>query len=318
MARQNLQYLATQWSGTQLNFVGDLIRESGILRTAAVGFSNNGLFHKYNKITGLPAAAIRSINAGVEPQSTKFALMQLDLKELMTVELVDATLAQGDPAGVEGYFTKVSPAHIESLAQAAEAALVYGINPSYGTPDAFKGLHDYASDFGNEVTLGGTTSTTSIFAVTWKPEITQIVIPQGIASGESLVKMTPQNNGQASLVDVGSGKQMPAYRVMYQMLMALQSGSKYGVAHMVGMDASNKPTVGQVDQLVDLVKGSSADTVLYMNRDAKRLLQELKATKFFSQASSDQNMNTVLEFWNSIPIVITDAILNTENKANVQ
>jgi len=325
MAQQTLQYLATQWSAAQQMFIDNLTKSAGILRTASVGYANNGLFHKYNFATALPTASIRSINGSVTPTTTTFDLKQLDLKELITLETVDATLAKGDPSGPDGYMNKVAPGHMESLAQAAEKSIVYGLNGTYGAVDGFKGFHDLAKEAETARSLsvidaGGTTNTTSIFAVHWKPEVCQLVIPSGIAAGGDLVVSTVMNNGQVTLMvtNSGTGAQMPVYQVMYQMMLALQAGSYYSVHRIIGVDSgSNAPTAAEIDTLVDLVKGDSANTILYTSRLGKRAMQTLKATKFFTQAVQDQNMNTMLDFWNGIPVIVSDNILETETKATV-
>jgi len=325
MAKQTLQYLATQWSAAQQMFIDNLTKSAGILRTATVGYANNGLFHKYNFATALPTASIRSINGSVTPTTTTFDLKQLDLKELITLETVDATLAKGDPSGPDGYMNKVAPGHMESLAQAAEKSIVYGLNGTYGAVDGFKGFHDLAKEAETARSLsvidaGGTTNTTSIFAVHWKPEVCQLVIPSGIAAGGDLVVSTVMNNGQVTLMvtNSGTGAQMPVYQVMYQMMLALQAGSYYSVHRIIGVDSgSNAPTAAEIDTLVDLVKGDSANTILYTSRLGKRAMQTLKATKFFTQAVQDQNMNTMLDFWNGIPVIVSDNILETETKATV-
>lgn len=325
MAQQTLQYLATQWSAAQQMFIDNLTKSAGILRTATVGYANNGLFHKYNFATALPTASIRSINGSVTPTTTTFDLKQLDLKELITLETVDATLAKGDPSGPDGYMNKVAPGHMESLAQAAEKSIVYGLNGTYGAVDGFKGFHDLAKEAETARSLsvidaGGTSNTTSIFAVHWKPEVCQLVIPSGIAAGGDLVVSTVMNNGQVTLMvtNTGTGAQMPVYQVMYQMMLALQAGSNYSVHRIIGVDSgSNAPTAAEIDTLVDLVKGDSTNTILYTSRLGKRAMQTLKATKFFTQAVQDQNMNTMLDFWNGIPVIVSDNILETETKATV-
>ena len=325
MAQQTLQYLATQWSAAQQMFIDNLTKSAGILRTASVGYANNGLFHKYNFATALPTASIRSINGSVTPTTTTFDLKQLDLKELITLETVDATLAKGDPSGPDGYMNKVAPGHMESLAQAAEKSIVYGLNGTYGAVDGFKGFHDLAKEAETARSLsvidaGGTSNTTSIFAVHWKPEVCQLVIPSGIAAGGDLVVSTVMNNGQVTLMvtNTGTGAQMPVYQVMYQMMLALQAGSNYSVHRIIGVDSgSNAPTAAEIDTLVDLVKGDSTNTILYTSRLGKRAMQTLKATKFFTQAVQDQNMNTMLDFWNGIPVIVSDNILETETKATV-
>lgn len=325
MAKQTLQYLATQWSAAQQMFIDNLTKSAGILRTASVGYANNGLFHKYNFATALPTASIRSINGSVTPTTTTFDLKQLDLKELITLETVDATLAKGDPSGPDGYMNKVAPGHMESLAQAAEKSIVYGLNGTYGAVDGFKGFHDLAKEAETARSLsvinaGGTTNTTSIFAVHWKPEVCQLVIPSGIAAGGDLVVSTVMNNGQVTLMvtNTTTGAQMPVYQVMYQMMLALQAGSYYSVHRIIGVDSgSNAPTAAEIDTLVDLVKGDSANTILYTSRLGKRAMQTLKATKFFTQAVQDQNMNTMLDFWNGIPVIVSDNILETETTATV-
>jgi hypothetical protein len=325
MANQTLQYLATQWSFAQQNFIDDVLKTSGILRTASVGFANNGLFHKYNKVISLPTATIRSINGSVVPYTTEFDLLQLDLKEIMTTEQVDATLAAADPGGVAGYLNKVKAGHMEALSQAAEKSLVYGTNATYGATDGFKGFHGlaYAAETARSLSVidaGGTSNTTSIFAVTWKPEVCQIIIPAGIANGADFIQMTPLHGGEKDLVTTSTttGARKPVYEVMYQMLMALQAGSNYSIHRIVGVDAgTNAPTVAEMDTLIDLVRGDSANTVIYTSRLGRRALQTLKGTKFFSQAVGDQNMNTILEYWNGIPIVVSENILESETKSTI-
>lgn len=325
MARQSLQYLATQWSYAQQNFIDDLVKDSGILRTALVGYANNGMFHKYNKATNLPTASIRNINGSVVPYTTTYDLLQLDLKEIMTVEQVDSTLAKADPGGAAAYFNKVKAGHMESLAQSAEKSIIYGTSTTYGAVDGFKGFHNAAyaaeqsrSDY-DLIDAGGTTNTTSIFAVHWKPEVCQLVIPSGAAAGDNFVLMTVLNNGEPRLVvtDTTTGAMMPAYEVMYQIMMGFQAGSIYSVSRIVGVDGNNAPTAEEIDKLVDVVKGDSANTVIYTSRMGKRAMQTLKSTKFFTQAASDQGMNTLIDYWNGIPVVVSENILETETKATI-
>lgn len=321
MANQTLQYLATQWSEAQQNFIDDLAKESGVLRTATVGYANNGLIHKYNKVNSLPTASVRSINGSVVPTTTGFDLLQLDLKEIMTVEQVDSTLAKNDRGGAAAYFLKVKPGHMESIAQAFEKSFFYGLNANYGAVDGFKGAHRFAYEQAaakskTEISKSGTTGTTSIFAISWKPEVCQLVIPEYVATGGDMVLMTVLHNGEPTLsvVNTTTGAKKPVYEIMYQMLTAFQAGSNFSVARIWGIDGSNVPTVTEVDQMLDMVKANS-NTRLYMSRSAKSILQTLKATKFFSQ--SDTTMNTVLEYWNSVPIVISDNILDSETKSNL-
>ena len=325
MPKQTLQYLATQWSTAQQMFIDNLTKSAGILRTATVGTANNGLFHKYNFASALPTASIRSINGSVVPSTTTFDLKQLDLKELITLETVDATLAKGDPNGPDGYMNKVAPGHMESLAQAAEKSIIYGTNATYGATDGFLGFHGLAKAAETARSLsvldgGGNSNTTSIFAVTWKPEVCQLVIPTNTAVGGDLVISTVMNNGEITMMvtNTTTGAMMPVYQVMYQMLMALQAGSNYSIHRIIGVDSgTNAPTAAEIDTLIDLVRGDSTNTVLYTSRLGKRAMQTLKATKFFTQNVSDQNMNTMLDYWNGIPVIVSDNILETETKSTV-
>lgn len=317
MANQTIQYLATQaYPNVTINFLDDLMKESGILRTATAGFASHGLFHKYNKVTGLPTASIRSINGSVVPTTSTYDLMQLDLKEIMTIEQVDSSLAKADPNGAEGYMRKVAPSHMESIAQAAEKSIIYGTNSTFGATDGFVGMHETAKANSKVIQNSGASSaSTSIFAVNWKPEVTQLVIPNFATQGDQFVVMTVLHNGEPTLavVNTSTGAKKPVYEVMYQLMMAAQWGTTYSVASLTQIDATHLPTVDKVDKLIDYVKGGSANTVLYMSRDGRRYLQSLKATKFFSQV--DNAMNTILEFWNGIPIVVSDNISNVETSA---
>jgi hypothetical protein len=53
-----------------------------------------------------------------------------------------------------------------------------------------------------------------------------------------------------------------------------------------------------------------------MNRTQKRLVRELKDSKF-EMGALDKNYDIRVDYWNGVPIIIDENIVNTESTTNI-
>lgn len=314
MANATLRRLVTEYGGTGEAVIDHLIKYSGILKTANVIPSTHGTFHKYKTISALPTGSFRSLNGGYTDQTINEEVKQRDLKLVGAVQSEDKALCE--EIGVAKYFMDNRPIFMEGLGQTIVKQILYGTDSTFGNVTGFTGLHQIAKANSKVIQATGTTgSRTTIFAVRYHKESGLLVNGKILNNLSELIVQTVLNNGQPVLevVNTTTGEKKPVYQVLYEAQLAWQSASVYDVAAYTQLaDATDKrPTAANIDKLVDYVRGSSSDTFLYANRDAIRMIGMLKDSKL-QLGSMDNDYQTKIDFWNTIPLVIEDNISSVE------
>ncbi len=299
----------------QKSIIDSLVNESGLLRTMPFQKASHGLFHKYKVKTELPSGGFRNVNGSITPHSTNEEVKQIDLKILTDIQQEDKAICEAYPGGVKKYFADELPAFVEGLGQTAAKQFIYGTD-HVGSEDGFKGLRQYAQQFGNEIKLGGSTgNSTSILVVRWKKGVCSGLYNEQAFSRGQLITIKPMNNGNPVMLpsDAATGSMKPVYQALYESYLGLLVADKKctGMISEICEAESKKPTSGQIDQLIDLVNGSANDTFIYLNRASRRLLWELKNSKM-QTAPSDRNYSTSIELWNGIPLVLEENITSNE------
>jgi len=320
MATNTLQQHAVSWDNpNKLPIIDSLTKESGILRTAETGFADKGLIQTYSKVTVLPTVGIRNINGSTTPTTSIEGTAQLDLKILTAEQEYDKRLVDNAPGGKGAFFNRKAPAFAEAFGQKAGQLLVYGTNGTFGDTTGFVGLHEIAKAYGNEINVAGATGyTNTIFAVHWKPEVNQIVIPD--MSIMNMLEMTALGGGGVynSVTNTTTNAAKPVYGYLWEMVMSLQMASKFSVARLHSIcnytgQTQTLPTATQVDQILDMVRASNDGyTFLYCNRDGRRALMNLKGT-LYNTNTPNTDVNTMVGSWNGIPVIIEENILSTES-----
>ncbi len=317
MASATLMKLAAAYNvPNQTAIIDSLIRESGILTTMPFIKASHGIFHKYKLKPELPGGGFRSVNGSIIPHTTEDVVLQEDLKILTDIQQEDKAICESYPGGVEKYFADELPAFVEGLGQTAARQLVYGTDSSFGDEEGFSGLRQHAVDNGNTIDAGGSSgSRTTILAVRWKPGVCCGLFNENAFADGNLITVRPLNNGNPVMVVVNTatGAVKPVYQALYEAYMGLLCATSDNVAAYVSIqDASGKkPIAGNMDKLIDLVRGSVSDTFIYCNRTGRRLLWELKESKM-QVSSADTDYNRLIERWNGIPVVLEENISSTE------
>ena len=160
--------------------------------------------------------------------------------------------------------------------------------------------------------LQGTSgSRTSIFAVHWSEGETEVVMPQEQTGDIVQIELVGGGTLQAPTAKTPPNARQLVYGANFWANAALCAPSKASVAAITQIDSS-KPTAAQIDLLIDAVKGlADGKTFLYMNREGRRYIKEIKYGKL-SMAPGDTGFNTVVSDWDGIPVVLEESILSTE------
>ncbi len=317
MASATLMKLAAAYNvPNQTAIIDSLIRESGILETMPFIKATHGIYHKYKLKQELPGGGFRSVNGSIIPHTTEDVVLQEDLKILTDIQQEDKAICESYPGGVEKYFADELPAFVEGLGQTAARQLVYGTDSTFGDEEGFKGLRQHAVKNGNTIDATGTSGNrTTILAVRWKAGSCCGLFNENAFSDGNLITVRPLNNGNPVMVVVNTatGAVKPVYQALYEAYMGLLCATSDNVAAYVSIqDATGKkPTAGNMDKLIDMVRGSVSDTFIYCNRTGRRLLWELKESKM-QVSSADTDYNRLIERWNGIPVVLEENISSTE------
>jgi len=293
--------------------IENLVKKSGILKTALAIPSSHGTFHKYKMLDDLPTGTIRTIGGGVVAQVTSKTPIQLDLKEIYSVCEEDATVVE--ETGIQDYFMEEMPIFTEGMGQTVAKLMIYGNDPTFGLADGPLGFHQIAKASGNFIQAGGASgSRTTIFVVKYRPGRAGcgIVYNDKIMQSGEIVKARLVNNGNRIVENV-SGTQYPKYKMDFTSYFAFLSGSNYDVAAYTQIqDATDdRPTASNMDALIDMVKGTAEDTFIYCSRTGKRLLGTLKDSKL-QLGAFDENYKTRIDFWDGIPVVVDENIRTDE------
>jgi len=318
MPRNTLLDLAIAHSSKQVQAIIDsFVKESAIMRTCGVEFSNGGFKHTFPIVTQLPGVSVRGLNEGTSPTKGVKGIKEISLKIFESKQSEDYLTCDTYPGGVQAFFSENAPLYSEALAQALSQTMIYGTDANNGNAKGFVGLLQHAKANSQMQKLSGAGgSSTSIIAVRWKPGVAGLVVPK--FQGKSLdqfLKVKVLNGGNPVSIPTGTNdEEITVYQAVYNILAGLQIGSVYSVASISQVDATHKPSATHMNLLIDAVRNQPGDgmTFIYANRTARSYIADLKDAKYYS-VLQDKDYNNVLEFWRGVPILTEDNIVSTEN-----
>lgn len=309
-----IQQLAVEARSPQVPIIENLVKALGVIETAQAGFSSDYLRHEYNVGAEDPNAAVRAVNGSIIATSGREILASITLPEISSLVEVDKSIVK-KYGSIEKYLNEPNrqTAYIRKVLQVLDQAMIYGADATFGVSGAFQGFHQIAKANSKVIAQleGATGSRTSIFAVHWSPGEVQAVIPQILNGLVVQAELIGGGTLQAPTASESTKARSLIYGANYWLNCALQVAHNYGVAAITQIDSTHKPTAGQIDALIDGVRGmADGYTFLYMNRTARRYLRELKNTMFID--TNNENYNTQIATWNSIPVILDESISSAE------
>lgn len=302
-----------------------LAQLSPVMETGQFSECNMGTIHRHSIRTGLPSVTWGQLYKGI-PQS-KSSKQQVDdatgfVEALSSVDkrVLDLAAAAGQ-SEAEVRLSEAS-AFLESMKQEFETSFFYADTAT--TPEKFKGLgaryNASTGDLGNQVIKAGGAGSdnTSIWFVTWGPNQTQLLYPQGTSGG-----ITREDKGEQRVLD-GSSNPYFVKEELFRMHVGVAVKDWRYNARICNIDVSDV-RAGSV-KLYDYLRTAyyrlqsrrvpGGRQVIYMNRDCLEALDRLgsnagSSDNFIRLRPMEIEGREVMSY-RGIPIYETDALVNTE------
>jgi len=279
--------------------------------------------HVFAVRAGLPGVHWRRINQGVKPTKSTVTQVTETCGMLEAVGELDEKLVQLANEPAQFRLTE-SIAFMEAMAQEWESALWYGNGQL--KPESVTGLAPRFSSLTGPVKnqiidAGGTgANLTSIWLVVWNTLTVFGIYPKGMPQG---LKHIP--SAVTDLYDADGGT-FRGYRDRFQWNVGLCLRDPRYVVRICNIDVDTLPTYNtSSDQSPDLMSLMNIATnrihnigfgrgVWYMNRTVREAWENQMLKNYHIQHTKESATGTWEEAYKMIPIRVSDALLNTEEK----
>lgn len=274
----------------------------------------SGITYKIVKRTALPPSGFRVVNAGI---GTSKSAYKQEVKEMFPLDViinVDELIYKGDDESVGDVLTKEAQGALQS------AIITIGAQTWYGTSNDPNGFSGIRAQITGTVGAGGSTNTTSAYAIWCHPWGVNYPIGR---RGE--IAMPPFQRQQIAANQTnGTAGNLFAWVSNISCFIGLTVGSNSSVWNVGGISThqTTPPTYDQA--LTDVLAANLLSTIplnrrqglmWFMNRTSHFLLQQSRTAVGFQPADG-----TGRPAWPSppdmllgYPIVLTDSITNTES-----
>jgi hypothetical protein len=301
-----------------LNQVNEVVQDMTFIEC------NDGDSHQTTIRTGLPSGAWRRYNEGVAPTKGTTAQVRAQCGMLEANSIIDRDLAnKGGNAKAVRASEAVS--HIEGMTQQMATALFY--EDERTNPTRFTGLAAHyssiltttAASAANVIDGGGTGSDNlSIWFVTWGPNATTGLVPQGSQAG-----LKHEDRGEVEVIDATgiTGATYIALKDWFQWKMGLCVRDWRQNARVCNVDVSNlRAQSGDADLIRLMIQaeetlayGNAGTRAIYCNRTVRSWLRQQALDKAAYQVTFETVAGKPVTMWNGIPIRVSDSLLLTES-----
>ena len=267
--------------------------------------ASNGIVHKQSVMTQLPVTGFRSENAGRDFDHSVDRIDTVDLKILDWSWAVDKSVADSSrlSGGREQYIAREGLRHVQSAMFNLENQWINGTGFN---ADGFNGLADSSNlqSISDEMVVdaGGSAAgaTTSVYMLRRNSAECGMVY-KGDGAAVELGETIKQN-----FID-GSGKNYPAYYTPGCGWFAGFFGSLFSVVRIVNLDASNGLTDDLIYEALERFPAGHSPDLCIMNRKSQYALRASRTATSVTGAPAPLASDAA-----GVPIITTDAILNTE------
>jgi hypothetical protein len=278
--------------------------------------------HRTTVRTGLPTAAWRLLNNGVQPSKSTTAQIDEGCGMLEAWSEVDKDLAELN-GNTSAFRLSEAQAFIEAMNQEMAATLFYG---NSGTaPEEFTGLSARYSSLsaGNGQNIvsgsGGGSDNSSIWLVCWGENTVHGIFPKGSKAG-----LVHSDHGLVTVETTAgiAGTRMRAYQDQWQWKCGIALKDWRYVVRIPNIDISNLVAKSSAADLIELmIKGlhrlptmRMGKCVFYMNRSVFQMLDIQRRDDVIAggQLSYEKVDGVLQPSFRGIPIRVCDALLETE------
>lgn len=278
--------------------------------------------HRTTVRTGLPTAAWRLLNQGVQPSKSTTAQVDEGCGMLEAWSEVDKDLAELN-GNTAAFRLSEASAFIEAMNQEMASTLFYG---NSGTaPEEFTGLairySSLAAANAQNIIVGGSSDTdnSSIFLVCWGGQTVHGIFPKGSKAG-----LIHEDHGLVTVETTAgvAGTRMRAYQDRWQWKCGIALKDWRYVVRIPNIDISNLVAKTSAADLIELMIKAMhrvpnlkmGKPVFYMNRSCFQMLDIQRRDDVISGGGlTYQNVEGELQAsFRGIPVRICDALVQNE------
>jgi len=282
--------------------ISDLLQEAPVLAALAAD-TVPGTVHKYTKETGAPVVGFRDVNDGRDNSKSADTLVTVNMKILDASFACDQALAKAYRKGPDAYIAREAARHVKAAFFGAEKQF---INGTISDSDGFTGMADALDDSDDAMVIdaGGTTADTasSVWALRTGGDLNDVAAMLGadgvLDIGETVTQRLTGTNGT-----------YPGWYTPIFGWMCLQIGGAYSMGRICNLTADSGKGLSDdlIAQMLAEFPSGKGPTFLAMSRRSRRQLQQSRTATNATGAPAPFPVEAF-----GVPIITTDAILNTE------
>jgi hypothetical protein len=294
--------------------ISDILNGAPVLAQLHAMMSSNGTTHKYNVETTAPVIGFRAMNAGADYTASGSTQVSVDLKYIDPTIREDIAQCQAYRYGSEAWLDRRTARQLRQALFTLEKQVFNGTVG--GDASGFLGLADDANynqlSDALVVDAGGTAAGTgsSVWFLRSTPDDASMAL---VGAGDESLSLDNINFviGETFKAQIAgsNGKLMTALCRDIGGHLGIQAGSKYAAARIANLTAESGKGLTDLllSRCLELFPSSDPPTHIVMNRRSGGQLQRSRTT----YSPVGQPAPLVREY-EGIPIIYTDAILNTE------
>lgn len=308
-------------NGSAAQIIEMLSQISSVVKDGLAIECNNGTNHVTTVRDGIPTPTWRRLYEGITPGKGSMNQVSDATGNLQARSQVDVKLLQyaGDQAAAVRLGE--AAAHLEGMAQEAEATFFYGdpgVNAAKFTGLAPRFNSTTAGNGNQIISAGGSGSdNTSIWLVSWGPMATHLLYPKGTMSG-----IQRRDLGELDAYDANN-KPYRAKAELFDLDIGLSVRDWRYVCRIPNIDVSELTEDGSAGaNLIKLMttayyrhrgrKMINGKTMWYCNTTVKEYLHHQAQNKANVNLRLDQSSGEEVLKMHGFPIIESEAILNSE------
>lgn len=285
--------------------VSDLLQSATVLAALAAVEASNDTLHKYLKETVAPGAAFRDVNTGRANAAGQEELVTETLKILDASFERDKAVALGFKGGPDAYMAREAVKSIRAAFFTAEQQIINGTGSD---SDGFTGMANAVDALTDALmtNAGGTTADTASSVYLLRSTETDVAV---VAGQDGNLDISEAVDAVVNTDAADATQRMSALAVSILGWLGLQIGSVFSIGRICNITADTGKGVTD-DLIFTAISAFPSDrqpTHIIMNR---RSIEQLRKSRTATNATGAP-APTPTEV-GGIPIVLTDAITNTE------
>jgi hypothetical protein len=285
--------------------ISDLLDDAPVMQAVNAIPASNGTNHRYKKQTTASSAAFRAIDAGATKTKSADTQVDVTLKVLDASFFVDVAEANGYRGGRDAYLEIELMRSLKQAMFATEQQLIRGTNNDTG---GFAGLEDNADldALADAMVYGAGGTDTNAVSSCYLVRTGDADLSYVAGNDGNISFNTEDEPSVIKVTDTGSAT-YPAYYIPVTGWGGIQKGSAQSVSRICNLDAGSPLTDDLIAESLSLFPASRQPNQIWLNRTSLKQLQQSRTATNVTGAPAPFPSEAF-----GIPVVVTDAIVNTE------